>query len=170
MTQSLLPLWKFPKYMVWAVLTLMIVNTIRISFQSIIKCTFLLKINSTNTDIYCSELLVKQLRHCNTIMSKTIKIHQLFGDDDWNSFLFVLNIMMILVWLRGMDFWGGILTGLFLLFTALFEIVLSSVEMHLIYYNNVPFGLTLLTWLKFPEKAWKVCLLVREVFCKANRL
>ena len=81
--------------MVWAVLSLMIVKIVRISFQSLIKCSFLLKINSSNNfcgyGIYCSEVFVKQLRHCNTIISKTIKIHQLYGDDDLIELLICLK-------------------------------------------------------------------------------
>ena len=97
---------------------------ISISFQSIIKC-FLLKINTkmlfVDRAINWSQVLGKQLRHCITIISKTIKTHQLYDDSDLiELFLFVLNIMMISVWLREMSFGrGGILMGLSLPLTNL---------------------------------------------------
>lgn len=78
--------------------------------------------------------------------------------------------MMISVWLREMSFGGEILMELSLLFTNLFEIVLSFVEVNLIYSNNFPFGLTSLKWLKSPELRSKSMLLIRHMFCKANCL
>ena len=70
--------------------------------------------------IHWSQMLRKQLRHCITIISKTIKTYRLYGDNNLMELFFALNIMMISVWLREMSFGGEILLGLSLLFTNLF--------------------------------------------------